>query len=159
MAQSDLPPGLAPSLMDRLLDPDSMGTRSQPGYTLDQILISVKDDLEELLNTRRAFMIPDKQYPETAKSVVTFGLPDLSFLSGTALGKQEEMGRLIEKAIGMHEPRLRNVRAKIVRSRGVELRVQFHIDGELRVENAPAVTFETVVELTTGHVSVREGDG
>lgn len=158
MAQFDLPPGLAPSLMDRLLDPESMGTRAQPGYSLGQILESVKDDLEDLLNTRRAFQVFDKQFPETAKSVVTFGLPDLTFVGGSSLGKHEEIGKLIEKAIDMHEPRLRKVKAKIMRSRGVELRVQFHIDAELRVENAPAVMFETVVELTTGHVSVREGD-
>ncbi len=159
MAQFDLPPGLAPSLMDRLLDPESMGTRAQPGYTLSQILESVKDDLEDLLNTRRAFKVSEKEFPDVAKSVVTYGLPDLTFVSGTQLGKHEEIGNLIEKAIAMHEPRLRKVKAKIVRSRGVELRVQFHIDAELRVENAPAVMFETVVELTTGHVSVREGDG
>ena len=158
MAQPDLPPGLAPSLMDRLLDPESTGTRAQPGYTLGQILESVKNDLDTLLNTRRAFVVLEKQYPEIAKSVVTFGLPDLTFVSGSTLGKQEEIGKLIEKAIGLHEPRLRKVKAKIVRTRGVELRLQFHIDAELRVENAPAVMFETMVELTTGHVSVREGD-
>jgi predicted component of type VI protein secretion system len=36
------------------------------------------------------------------------------------------------------------------------LRVLFHIDAELRVNPAPAVAFETVLELTTGHASIRE---
>jgi type VI secretion system protein ImpF len=157
MAQLELPPALMPSLMDRLLDPDSMGTRAQPGYTLNQILESVKEDLEELLNTRRSYQVLDKQFPELAKSVATFGLTDLTSIGGATLGKQEEIGRMIEKAIAMHEPRLRGVRARVVRSRTIDLRLQFHIDAELRVDPCPAVAFETVVELTTGHVAVREG--
>ncbi len=145
--------------MDRLRDPDSIGTRARPGYTMSQILDSVKSDLEDLLNTRIAFRVSEKQFPSIAKSVVAFGMPDLTFLSGTALGKQEEIGRLIEKAIALHEPRLRNVKAKVVRGRGVELRLRYHIDAELRVDTAQPVVFETVVELTTGHVSVQEGGG
>jgi predicted component of type VI protein secretion system len=56
----------------------------------------------------------------------------------------------------VHEPRLRNVRATVVRSRNLNLRVRYHIDAELRVDPAPKVTFETEVELTTGYTSVRE---
>jgi type VI secretion system protein ImpF len=159
MAQLDLPSALMPSLMDRLLDPDSIGTRAQPGYTLTQIIDSVRRDLEELLNTRRSLEVLETHHAELARSVATYGLPDLMSLGGSTPAKQEEIGRLIEKTILLHEPRLRNVRAKVVRSRTVDLRLRFHIDAELRVDPAPAVTFETVVELTTGHVSIREDAG
>ena len=159
MASLELPPALMPSLMDRLLDPNSMGTQAQPGYTLTQILDSVRDDLEELLNTRRSYQVMEKQFPELARSVATYGLADLTSIGGSTPGKQDEIGRMIEKAIGLHEPRLRNVRARVVRSRAVDLRVRFHIDAELRVDPAPAVAFETVVELTTGHVAISEGAG
>src|SRR6516162_9749390 len=62
MAQLDLPSALAPSLKDRLFDPDSMGTKDRPGYTLRQILDSVREDLEDLLNTRRAHELPDARF-------------------------------------------------------------------------------------------------
>ena len=156
MGQSDLPPTLTPSLIDRLLDPDSMGTKERPGYSLRQIVDSVRDDLEELLNTRRSSQAPETQYAELARSIVTYGLPDLASLDGSTPGKQEELGKIIEKIITLHEPRLRNVRTTLIRSRAIDLRVRFHIDAELRVDPAPAVAFETVVELTTGHASISE---
>lgn len=159
MASLELPPTLMPSLMDRLLDPESIGTQAQPGYTLTQILDSVRNDLEELLNTRRAFQVLEKQFPELARSVATFGLADLTSIGGSTPGKQEEIGRMMEKAIALHEPRLRNVRARIARTRTVDLRLRYHIDAELRVDPAPAVAFETVVEMTTGHVAISEGGG
>jgi type VI secretion system protein ImpF len=159
MAQLDLPSALAPSLKDRLFDPDSMGTKDRPGYTLRQILDSVREDLEDLLNTRRAHELPDARYEELARSIVTFGLPDLISLDTSTTGKQEEIGQIIEKIITLHEPRLRKVRATLVRSRAVELRALFHIDAELRVDPCPAVAFETIVELTTGHTSIRDRSG
>jgi type VI secretion system protein ImpF len=159
MAQLDLPAALMPSLKDRLLDPDSMGTRGYPGYSLRQILESVRDDLEELLNSRRSHQLLETQYPELTRSIVTYGLPDLASLDTSTPGKQEEIGKIIEKAIGLHEPRLRNVRATLVRTRAVELRALFHIDAELCVDPAPAVSFETVVELTSGHATIRERTG
>ena len=156
MAQLDLPSTLMPSLKDLLLDPDSIGTRGQPGYTLRQIIDSVRDDLEELLNTRVAQQELEKQYPELARSIATYGLPDLVSMGAGTPAKQEEIGHIIEKIIAQHEPRLRNVRATLVRTRALELRVLFHIDAELCVDPAPALAFETVVELTTGHASIRE---
>ena len=52
-----------------------------------------------------------------------------------------------------------NVRADLVRSSALDLRATFHINAELRVDPAPPVAFETVVELTTGYVAVRESTG
>lgn len=157
MAQPSLPPGLLPSLKDRLIDPDSVGTRAQPGYTLVQILESVREDLEELLNTRRSHERLDSDYPELGKSIVAYGLPDLSTMSASTAGKQEAMARLIEKAILQNEPRLRNVRANVVWSRAFDLRAHFHIEAELRVTPSPRIAFETEIELTTGYASIREG--
>jgi type VI secretion system protein ImpF len=157
MAQIDLPTALTPSLKDRLLDPESIGTKGQPGYSLRQIIDSVREDLEELLNTRSSYQLLESQYAELSRSIVTYGLPDLTTLGGSTPAKQEAIGLVIEKIISAHEPRLRNVRATLVRARALELRVLFHIDAELRVDPAPQLAFETVVELTTGHASIREG--
>jgi type VI secretion system protein ImpF len=159
MAQPDLPTTLLPSLKDRLLDPDSMGTREQPGYSLQQIIDSVREDLEELLNTRRSHGRLEIQYPELARSVATYGMLDLASVDTSSPGKQEALGPIIEKIITLHEPRLRNIRTTFVRTRKLELRVLFHIDAELRVDPAPPVAFETVLELTTGHATIRERTG
>ena len=156
MAQLDLPTVLLPSLKDRLLDPDSMGTKGQSGYTLREIFDSVREDLEELLNPRRSRRVPEAQYAEVARSIVSYGLPDLSSIDTSTPGKQEAIGPVIERIITQHEPRLRNVRATLMRTRALDLRVRFHIDAELCVDPAPKVAFETIVELTTGHASIRE---
>jgi type VI secretion system protein ImpF len=116
MAQLDLPSALMPSLKDRLLDPDSMGTREHPGYSLRQILESVRDDLEELLNARRSHRLLETQYPELARSIVSYGLPDLTSIDTSARGNLEEIGHVLENIIALHEPRLFNVRATPVQS-------------------------------------------
>ncbi len=159
MAQLDLPSALMPSLKDRLLDPDSMGTSARPGYSLRQILESVRDDLEQLLNTRRSHRVLETEYAELARSIVTYGLPDLTSLDTSTPSNQAEIGHILEQIITLHEPRLRKVRATLVKSRDIEFRVLFHIDAELRVDPAPEVAFETVVELMTGHASIRERTG
>ena len=157
MEKSDLPPSLLPSLKDRLLDPDCMGTADRPGYSLEQLVASVRADLEELLNTRRSAAILKSRFRELAKSVASYGLPDLASMDTTTPGKREELGRVIEEIITLHEPRLRKVKATMQKTLSVELSVTFQIDAELRVDPAPPVFFETQVELTTGHVAVREG--
>ena len=159
MAETYLPPGLMPSLKDRLLDPDSMGTRGHPGYMMHQYLESVREDLEELLNSRRSHRDLESEYPEVARSIVTYGLPDLASMDTSTPGRREAIGQIMEKSITTHEPRLRNVRATQTRGSALDLRALFHVDAELRVDPAPAVFFETLVELTTGHASVRERTG
>jgi len=157
MAQLDLPPGLMPSLKDRLLDPDAMGTRALPGYNLEQVLDSVREDLEELLNTRRSFSVLQTRYPELARSIATYGLPDLTSLDTSALAKRDAIGRILEQIIALFEPRLRNIRAVMESPRPNELSATFRINADLRVDPAPPVSFQTVVQLTTGHVAIREG--
>src|ERR1022692_2035437 len=99
MAQLDLPTSLMPSVMDRLLDPDSIGTKGQPGYSLRQVIDSVRADLEDLLNTRRSLSPLESHYPLLAQSVATYGLPDLVSLGATTAAQQLAIGQIIEKII------------------------------------------------------------
>ena len=137
MAQLDLPPGLLPSLKDRLFDPDAMGTRAMPGYNLEQVLDSVRDDLEDLLNTRRSFQLSETKYPELALSIATYGLPDLTSLDTASLAKRDAIGRILEKVIALYEPRLRNIRAVMEPPRPNELSATFRIDADLRSRPGP----------------------
>jgi type VI secretion system protein ImpF len=110
-----------------------------------------------LLNTRRYFADLNTQYRELSHSVASYGMPDLASIDTSTIGAREDIGPVIERSIALHEPRLRNIKATLLRSESVELSATFHIEAELRVDPAPAVMFETKVELTTGHVAVREG--
>lgn len=156
MSQLNVPAGLLPTLKDRLLDADSMGTSAAPGYDLSQILESVRADLEDLLNTRRPLAPSPTDYPELARSVAAYGLPDLASLDTSTLSKRDEIGRILEKIITLHEPRLRNVRATMQPPKGPDLSATYEINADLRVDPAPPVAFETIIELTTGHVEIRE---
>jgi type VI secretion system protein ImpF len=156
MAHLDLPPALMPSLLDRLLDPDSMGTSGRPGYSLQQIIDAVRADLEDLLNTRQPHKILDTEYSELSRSIAAYGLPDLASLDTSTPAAQEAIGHIIEQLISLYEPRLRNVRATMLQAGDGELRVKFHIDAELCVDPAPEVAFETVVELTTGQAKIQD---
>ena len=42
---------LLPSLLDRLLDPDALGSADRPGYGMTTILAMVKQDVEDLLRS------------------------------------------------------------------------------------------------------------
>ena len=70
-------PRLLPSFIDRLLDPESMGGRLA-GYDHRQMMDAVRADVEDLLNARLTAADLPPEFEETAKSLVAFGLPDLS---------------------------------------------------------------------------------
>lgn len=149
--------GLVPTILDRLIDPDSIGTAARRGYDMRQIVAVVRRDLENLLNTRLGIKIGD-EYPETANSIVNYGIPDFASVNCTSHAHREQIGRRIDEVIERFEPRLRNVRARVMEdpTSHKQLTIRFQIEAELRVEPFPAVAFETVLELTTGHTHVNE---
>jgi type VI secretion system protein ImpF len=150
---------LTPSLLDRLVTPVDPDNRAL-GYTFDiqQVIAAVQRDLEDLLNTRVPVGGVSAAFPETQTSVVNFGLPDLTSISAATDGEREEIGRIIESVIARFEPRLRQVQAHFVgMDKNRERTVRFLINARLAVDPAPEVAFETVLELMTGHTSVRSG--
>ncbi len=154
------PQSLMPSLLDRLIDPDSGGTAWRQGYGLQQMIDAVRSDLEDLLNTRQSFGDVPDQYRETIRSVLTYGLPDPSGLRASTSGDRARIGALLEELVQRFEPRLRSVRVTLVQGDDeVDRRVRFHIDARLAVEPAPEVGFVTVLELQTGQASVKARAG
>lgn len=147
--------GLLPSILDRLIDPDSEGTSFRHGYSIDQIVDAIRRDLEELLNAHPPYLEIPEDWPELRKSLLTFGLPDLVSATIQTPGDKEELGRTVEEIVQRFEPRLRNVRAVLAEGGpGNERDVRFHIEAELNVDPAPTITFETVLELTTGQAKI-----
>src|SRR6516164_6670828 len=86
---------LVPSVLDRLLDDDptvsreAMRSRSQ---ILREMKLSVHRDLENLLNTRRRCLPVPADLKELGKSLVSYGIPDVS---GANLGASEARERLV----------------------------------------------------------------
>lgn len=157
MAEPNAYQGLMPSIVDRLIDADSGGTAARRGYSVDQMVVAVRRDLEELLNTRESFpRFPSKLYPELSHSILTYGLRDLTFVEMTGSKGRRMISSQIEEVIARNEPRLKNIRVRIVDELSDAKRlVRFHIDAQLRVDPAPEVGFETTLELTTGHATVK----
>lgn len=150
------PQGLKPSLLDRLIDPEARGTAWRAGYGEEQMQVAVQRDLEDLLNTRRTLLEKPDAYPEVATSVFAYGLPDLTSFDASTRPGREQIGTLLESIVRAFEPRLREVRATLLDpAEGSDRTLRFRIDAQLNVEPAPDVAFETILELTTGHHSVR----
>lgn len=150
MAASDADQGFKPSIIDRLTDPESTGTKGRRGYSFEQMRDAVERDLENLLNTRPvATDLLDSS--ELNRSIIAYGLPDLTSFQSGAQVPAEEIGRLIEKTVRRFEPRLVDVHVTPQPvPNDVQGRVQFHISGRLGVDEAPEVAFDTQLNLTTG---------
>ena len=73
---SDASTGFMPSLLDRLLEPDSLG-RGMVIHPFPSVIEAVRRDLEHLLNSRRNEDPLLSQYPELAQSVFAYGMPEL----------------------------------------------------------------------------------
>ena len=147
-------PGFVPGLFDRLLGEGGMGATAR--LTLEQLKDAVARDLEELLNTRVA--LPPgalDAYPECAASIVNYGLIDFA---GMCLSSSEDRARIcaaLKAAIERHEPRLRNVRARLEREAGSINRVGFVISGTLAVQaGGETVNFDAVLQPSSLRYSI-----
>lgn len=157
MAAKPVEQGLMPSVLDRLIDPATEGAAWRSGIGIEALIRAVQRDLEELLNTRRGVIESADSFPELSRSIVAYGLPDLNSVAAASVAERESLGREIERIIGRFEPRLKQVKARMVP--GDKHRphtLAFTIDAKLTVEPAPEIAFETVLELTTGRAVVME---
>lgn len=143
--------GLMPTILDRLIDPNSAGTDARRGYGLAQMLEIIRRDLEELLNTRQSISGMDPRYSRVLKSIIAYGLPDLTSFNAVTPDQRQDIARKLEEIIAQFEPRLRNIRVQLREGEvGNRPAILCHIDGRLAVDPAPEVAFDTIMETTTG---------
>jgi type VI secretion system protein ImpF len=156
MARNEASPGLTPSILDRLLEPESEGTSWRRGYTVEQMIDSVRRDLEDLLNSHRTLDQGALDLVEVNNSIVAFGLPDLVSVQSAKAVAQERVCAAIADAIVRFEPRLINVRVLPVSIADPKvLKLEIQIQATLRVDPAPEVSFVTVLQLTTGETTIQ----
>jgi type VI secretion system protein ImpF len=150
---------LMPSLLDRLVDASLQGSAGRAWYGAPQMVEAVQRDLEDLLNTRETHQGLCEGFPELGRSLIAYGLPDLSSIHAATQQQREEIGRSIEAVIRQFEPRLKDVRAVLLKSDDEKQRsIRFRVEARLSVDPAPDVAFDTTLELATGYYSVQRSD-
>ena len=146
---------LLPSVLDRLIDPNSLGTSSQPWYSIDQLMNAVKRDIIALLNSRQTHQGLLDDYPECRESLLTFGLPDFTTLDASTAVRRADIGRQLEDVIRRFEPRLRDVRVTLTEPVDVRQRtLRYRVEAMMNIDAAPNVAFEVILELATGQYDV-----
>mgnify|MGYP003844145233 CR=1 FL=1 len=105
--------GFEPSLLDKLFC-DDVASPVRRRLSLDELKDSVARDLEALLNARTTVDEGlSKAFPESMRSVVTFGLNDFAGMSLASVHDRARICQSIERTIARHEPRLRDVRVNL----------------------------------------------
>jgi len=163
MANSEIERPVRPSVLDRLIDDDHRSnvepalTRSQ---SVRQFKTALRRDLEWLLNARRTITPVPEDSEQLARSVFTFGLPDITSMSKDSRESFERLARLIQAAIDVFEPRLTDVTVRLREGDSKLLRdVHFVIDGILKLDPMPVrVQFDTRQD-ERGAMKVQEGTG
>ncbi len=157
--RSDQP--LMPSVLDRLLD-DEPDVRTEPtssqAQVLRQVRNSVRRDLENLLNTRcRAISIP-KEFTELHRSIVAYGIPDISGADLANLGAKKAFLRTVENTIRMFEPRFKTVKVSPLQNSDPSDRMlRFRIDAMMYAYPAPEpIVFDSALEPGSRNFEVQE---
>jgi type VI secretion system protein ImpF len=155
---------LQPSLLDRLTDtsPDSRSESTDNRVlSMRRLREAVLRDLAWLLNTGRLETTEDlERYPEVAKSVVNYGMPDITGLS-FAGADTASLEKAVRDSIVNFEPRIspRSVRVTVVKDDQKMSRssMVFGIEGQLWSEPTPITLYlKTEVDLETGSISVAD---
>ncbi len=150
---------LTSSVWDRLIEPapPCPGQRGPLHLSLAHYKRVIARDLEALLNTRVAISEEElAQYPACKASIVNFGLTDFAQLCLTSSEDRKIVCDLITSAIARHEPRLTQVRARLVEETGMVNRLSFAISGQLRALAAnDRVQFDLMLESSNLHYSIR----
>jgi type VI secretion system protein ImpF len=146
-----------PSLLDRLAGtepPEVDGLGGGEGLNAyRQIIIR---DLTDLLNSRRTVAIPEGA-GEVGKSVVAYGLTDLTTMNVKSAPDIELLAREIERTIVAFEPRLRGVRVTPGEPRTSGADVDFRINAVLRLEPVPIeVHFDTRLDGSTRNIAIAD---
>jgi type VI secretion system protein ImpF len=144
-------------LFDRLVDTEPRVDREpRPLRTLDRASLkeSVRRELELLFNTRSP--VPVHRIPGEPRSVINYGIPDLGVYSPQNPDHRVELAEIIRRAAMVYEPRLVDIRVRIVPVPGRDLMLRAQIDGAVLIDGVPEqVSFE--MQPRDGRVQVHVG--
>ena len=151
---------ITPSVLDRLLDYEPDVSRDAPksrSKSLRELKLSVRRDLEWLLNSRSFPEEIDERLEEVKKSVVVYGLPDITGISAKSHIEQKRLTEALENAIKIFEPRFLNLKVTLEPVNNIDRMLKFRIEAQLNVEPTPEpFAFDTVLQLGSGDFEVTE---
>jgi len=167
MAEPRYQEQLLPSLLERLTD-DEPDKKTEPkekrSLSQSKLRQSVLRDLNWLFNSSNLANIQNLDaYPEVAKSVLNYGMPD--FTGHTISGVDvPEIERLLRQAICDFEPRILRrtikVRLEVDEQQMSHNAMTFNIEGELWAHPVPLhVYLKTELDLEVGDVKVYDYAG
>ncbi len=151
------------SILDRLIgDADGPPRGGDLRIGVSELRHVVRRDLEWLLNTRLPFSNMYESYEEVSKSMLAFGLPDLSAYSLASVLDSQDICRRMRKAIQTFETRLsrRSIQVEFVPTDDVtDMSMHFRITGMIEVDPIrEPVAFDTSMDKMNGVVTVQETD-
>ena len=155
---------LFPSLLDRLTDdePDQRSeSRERRVFSVHKLRQAVLRDLAWLLNNCHLAASEDlADYPLVAKSVLNYGIPDLTGKTISGL-EVTDVQRALRQAILDFEPRILadrlEVRGQVSDNPSRTNSLTFEIEGELWSRPIPERLFlRTELDLETGSVTMTE---
>lgn len=155
---------LQPSLLDRLTDtePDKkQESRDKRVLSLSKLREGIIRDLAWLFNSANFESTEDlSDYPHVARSVINFGLPDLSGKAVSSLDVKA-IEKLLKQIIQDFEPRILSKSLRIsVSSQESAMStnaLSFDIEGEMWSQPTPQRLFlRTEIDLESGAFAVRE---
>ena len=167
MAELTTQERLQPSLLDRLIDdePDKLEeSRDKRVISATRLRDCVTRDVSWLLNCVSLDVdVNLDDYPEVTRSVLNFGIPDLTGASLSGINS-ETLQRQIKDAILAFEPRLTantlRVSVNADHKRMDRQALMFNIESEMWAQPIPLNLFlKTEVDLETGSFKVSEGFG
>lgn len=121
--------GITQSLIDRLIDdePDrAVEMAESDERALARCKLGLRRDLEGLLNSKRPLLAAVEAQEGMDKTVVAFGLKDISTEDFSAAGARDRVRRMVAQCIRDHEPRLSNIEVEVddgPTSRGIRFRI------------------------------------
>jgi type VI secretion system protein ImpF len=160
MARIDSEIRITPSVLDRLLDFEPDLSREAPksrSKSLRELKLSVRRDLEWLLNSRSYPGDIDERLEEVKKSVIVYGLPDITGVSAKSHIEQKNLTKALETAIKVFEPRFLDLKVFLEPVSNIDRMLKFRIEARLNVEPTPEpIAFDTILQLGSGDFEVKE---
>lgn len=152
---------LRPSILDRLIDDEphlKKEVAKGKEQNIEQLRMSVRRDLERLLNTRYRVVEPSEDFTNLEHSILNYGLPDLATVNTLDIAKKTEFTSNLEKLLREFEPRFKSVHVKFTENKNKSDRtLRFSIEATIYATPYPEVViFDSILEPVTRTVNVEE---
>ncbi|NML19041.1 type VI secretion system baseplate subunit TssE [Azohydromonas caseinilytica] len=147
-------------MLDKLLGAvTSTDVTSATSQDIEQVKASVARDIETLLNTRPGYG-PGQlaNHPRTARSLLTFGLSDITSLSLASDRDRHRIVCAITRALQDHETRLSDVHVFVREDLSANAALCFSIHANLQVtSDSEPVAFDAVLHPGSNRYAVSNG--